>query len=203
MRRVGAAARRSPCPASTFQPTEYTALRMIGAHRRSLFVVYRASRLLLLVALLEALLAVGLPPYSVVIAQPTATAPTPSESTGGAIELIRFLKEETVVTAIRHEQPISEAPSNIYVITEEDIRHSGATDLPTLLRRIPGIDVMQMTGADFNVSARGDNQPRANKMLVLVDGRSVYLDEQGEVLWKMIPETLAEIKKNEVLKGPA
>ena len=62
---------------------------------------------------------------------------------------------------------------------------------------------MQVTGADFNVAARGDNQLRANKMLVLVDGRSIYLDTQGEVLWKNIPVTLPEIKRIEVLKGPA
>ena len=116
---------------------------------------------------------------------------------------LEFLQEETVSIAAAHEQPISEAPSNVYVITAEDIRHSGAKDLPTILRRIPGIEVIQMTGADFNVSARGDNQLRHNKMLVTVDGRSVYLDAQGEVLWRMIPVTLPEIKQIEVMKGPA
>jgi len=121
----------------------------------------------------------------------------------GIEEEIEFLQEETVSIAIQHEQPISEAPSNVYVITDEDIRQSGAIDLPTVLRRIPGMEVIQMTGADFNVSVRGDNQLRANKLLVLVDGRSIYLDIQGEVLWKAIPVTLPEIKKIEVLKGPA
>jgi iron complex outermembrane receptor protein len=62
---------------------------------------------------------------------------------------------------------------------------------------------MQMTGAQFNVSARGDNQADANKMLVLVDGRSVYLDLQGVMFWKAIPVTLPEIKKIEVIKGPS
>lgn len=100
-------------------------------------------------------------------------------------------------------QPLSQTPANVYVITDDDIRQSGAIDLPTVLRRIPGIEVMQLSGADFNVSARGNNQPRTNKMLVLVDGRSIYLDVQGEVLWKMIPVTLPEIKRIEVLKGPA
>jgi iron complex outermembrane receptor protein len=118
-------------------------------------------------------------------------------------EELRFLKEETVSIAARHEQPISQAPSNVYVITDEDIRQSGATDVPTILRRIPGMEVMQTTGADFNVSARGDNQLAANKMLVLVDGRSIYDDVQGQVFWKGIPVTLPEIKRIEVLKGPA
>lgn len=118
-------------------------------------------------------------------------------------EELEFLHEERVSIAVTHEQPISEAPSNVYVITAEDIRHSGAKDLPTILRRIPGIEVMQLTGSDFNVSARGGNQLRQNKMLVTVDGRSIYLDAQGEVLWRMIPVTLPEIKRIEVLKGPA
>jgi iron complex outermembrane receptor protein len=117
------------------------------------------------------------------------------------LELIK--EEETVSIASRYEQPISEAPANVYVITDEDIRHSGATDLPTVLRRVPGIEVMQTTGADFNVSARGNNQLLANKMLVLVDGRSIFVDAQAIVYWKTIPVTLPEIKRIEVLKGPA
>ena len=118
-------------------------------------------------------------------------------------ELELLKEEETVSIATRYEQPISQAPSNVYVITDEDIRHSGATDIPTVLRRVPGLDIMQVTGADFNVSARGDNQLFANKMLVMVDGRSVYIDGQGLVFWKALPVTLPEIKRIEVLKGPA
>jgi iron complex outermembrane receptor protein len=117
------------------------------------------------------------------------------------LELIK--EEESVSIASRYEQPISQAPSDVYVITDEDIRHSGATDLPTVLRRVPGIEVMQMTGAEFNVSARGDNQLLANKLLVLVDGRSIFVDAHAVVYWKAIPVTLPEIKRIEVLKGPA
>ncbi|NOT22004.1 MAG: TonB-dependent receptor [Nitrospiraceae bacterium] len=124
-----------------------------------------------------------------------AQAPIPE------LELIK--EEETVSVASRYEQPISKAPSNVYVITDEDIRQSGATDLPTVFRRIPGMEVMQMTGADFNVSVRGNNQPLANKLLVIIDGRSIYVDAQASVFWKMLPVTLPEIKRIEVLKGPA
>ena len=132
-----------------------------------------------------------------------------SETTPAASDLdliqedLNFLKEENVSIAAMHEQPISETPSNVYVITDEDIRQSGAVDLPTVLRRIPGLEIIQMTGAHFDVSMRGDNQSRANKLLVLVDGRSIYLDSQGDMLWKAIPITLPEIKQIEVLKGPA
>ena len=117
------------------------------------------------------------------------------------LELIK--EEETVSIASRYEQPISQAPANVYVITDEDIRHSGATDIPTILRRVPGMEIMQVTGAEFNVSARGDSQLTANKMLVMVDGRSIYVDSQGLTFWKAIPVTLPEIKRIEVLKGPA
>lgn len=118
-------------------------------------------------------------------------------------ELLLLKEEETVSIASRYEQPISQAPSNVYVITDEDIRHSGATDLPTVLRRVPGLEVMQVTGADFNVSMRGNNQLVSNKLLVMVDGRSIYVDVQGSVYWKAIPVTLPEIKRIEVQKGPA
>jgi iron complex outermembrane receptor protein len=130
----------------------------------------------------------------------TAQSPILTKET---VEELRLLKEETVITASMHEQPISQSPSNVYVITDEDIRHSGATDIPTLLRRVPGMEVMQITGADYDVSVRGDNQLQANKLLLMVDGRSVYFDTQGFALWKAIPVTLPEIKRIEVLKGPA
>ncbi|MEO6307281.1 MAG: TonB-dependent receptor [Nitrospiraceae bacterium] len=135
---------------------------------------------------------------------PGFTEELPTQSKQAVIPELELIKEEeTVSIASRYEQPISQAPANVYVITDEDIRHSGATDLPTVLRRVPGMDVMQVSGADFNVSARGNNQSFANKILVLVDGRSIYVDVQAVVWWKAIPVTLPEIKRIEVLKGPA
>src|SRR5512145_1803059 len=123
-------------------------------------------------------------------APPAAMEPKPEVALTEELELIK--EEETVSIASRYEQPISQAPSNVYVITDEDIRQSGATDLPTVLRRIPGLEVMQVTGADFNVSVRGDNQLNANKLLVMVDGRSIYVDVQGGVFWKLLP---GDVKK--------
>src|SRR5690349_1138904 len=127
-----------------------------------------------------------------------------SQASENDFEPLALMKEEeTVSIAERYEQRISQGPSNVYVITDDDIRHSGAIDIPTLLRRIPGMEVMQTTGADFNVSVRGDNQLFANKLLVMVDGRSIYVDAQAFVIWKLLPVTLPEIKRIEVLKGPA
>jgi hypothetical protein len=71
----------------------------------------------------------------------------------GIPDVLQLLKEEeTASIASRYEQPISQAPSNVHVNTNKDIRHSGATDLPTILRRVPGIEIMQVTGADFIVT---------------------------------------------------
>lgn len=120
-----------------------------------------------------------------------------------SLPVLEILEDQQVSIADLHDVPITQASGNVYVITDEDIRHSGATDIPTLLRRIPGIEVIQMTGANYDVSVRGDNQSRANKLLVLLDGRSIYEDMQAEVIWKTIPVTLPEIKRIEVLKGPA
>jgi iron complex outermembrane receptor protein len=150
--------------------------------------------------MLAAVLTVSLTAMS----QAEPSSPPPGAEPVGMREELELLKEEeTVSIASRYEQPISQAPSNVYVITDEDIRMSGATDIPTILRRIPGLDVMQTTGGDFTVSIRGNNQLDANKILILIDGRSVYIDAGGSVLWKLLPITLPEIKRIEVLKGPA
>ena len=151
----------------------------------------------------------------------SVVSPAPSQPAANTnvqeakIEELELMKEEESVPRMEESvsigrgifpgklTPISESPSNVYIITDDDIRQSGAIDIPTVLRTVPGIDIMQVTGADINVSARGNNQLRANKMLVLVDGRSIFLDIQGEILWKNIPVTLPEIKRIEVLKGPA
>lgn len=95
-----------------------------------------------------------------------------------ASETLELIREEKVSVASQYEQPISQAPSNVYVITDDDIKQSGAPNIPTILRCVPGVEVMQVTGAEFNVSVRGDNQLLANKLLVLVDGRS-YLTRSG------------------------
>jgi len=137
-------------------------------------------------------------------AEPSLSVPRTSSTTEQQLQdESLYLKEETVSIASRYEQPISRAPSDVYVITDEDIRSSGATDVPTLLRRVPGMEVMQTNAVDFNVSVRGNNQVLANKLLVMVDGRSIYLDQAGSTVWKLLPVTLAEIKRIEVLKGPA
>jgi iron complex outermembrane receptor protein len=103
-------------------------------------------------------------------ALPEAVEPRPEVALTEELELLK--EEETVSIASRYEQPISQAASNVYVITDEDIRQSGATDLPTVLRRIPGMEVMQTTGADFNVSMRGDIE---RQQVAGHGGRAIHL----------------------------
>ena len=110
--------------------------------------------------------------------------------------------EETVVTASRREQSTLEAPNATTVITAEEIRLSGATTLPDLLRRVPGAEVMALGVGSHNSSFRGFNQRIANKVLVLLDGRTEYQDFLGLTLWQGIPVGLDEIERIEVIRGP-
>ena len=116
---------------------------------------------------------------------------------------LAYLREEQIVISNAQLQPLSQSPSNVFVVTAEDIRQSGATDLPTILRRVPGLSVIQLSGFEFAVSARGNNQAFANKLLLMIDGRSVYEDTQGVINWLLLPIAFSEIKRIEVLKGPA
>jgi outer membrane receptor protein involved in Fe transport len=110
--------------------------------------------------------------------------------------------EERVVTASRRAQSSLEAPNATTVITAEDIRLSGASSLVELLRRVPGADVMVLGVGSANFSLRGFNQRIANKVLVLVDGRSEYQDFLGMTIWSSIPIELEEIDRIEVIRGP-
>lgn len=110
--------------------------------------------------------------------------------------------EELVVTASRRTQSTLEAPYATTVITGEEIRLSGATSLVELLRRVPGAEVMVMGVGSANVSFRGFNQRLANKVLVLIDGRTEYQDFLGLTIWSALPVGLEEIERVEVIRGP-
>ena len=87
---------------------------------------------------------------------------------------IEALLNTEVITASRKVQKLYEAPNAIYVISEEDIKQSGAVDLPDLFRIVPGVDVVSVYGNSYGVSARGFNERFAQRMLFMIDGRSVY-----------------------------
>lgn len=117
-------------------------------------------------------------------------------------EMLMYEKIPVVSVSAKHPMNISDSPSATYLITEEDIRHSGATNIPDLLRMVPGIDVMAVSASDFNVSARGNNQLLSNKILVLIDGRFVYQDMFGMVFWETLTVQLEDIRQIEIVLGP-
>jgi iron complex outermembrane receptor protein len=90
----------------------------------------------------------------------------------------------------------------IHVITREDIRRSGQTSIPGLLRQVPGLQVAQINGNQWAVSARGFNGVYSNKLLVLVDGRSAYTPVFSGVYWDVQDTLLADIERIEVILGP-
>jgi iron complex outermembrane receptor protein len=87
---------------------------------------------------------------------------------------LKDLMNIEVTTVSKKQQKLSKSPAAVYVLTAEDIRCSGMTNIPDLLRMVPGLQVARIEGASWAVSARGFNSQYGNKMLVLVDGRSVY-----------------------------
>jgi iron complex outermembrane receptor protein len=110
--------------------------------------------------------------------------------------------EESVVTASKTAQSPLDAPNSTSIVTEQDIRLSGITKIPELLRRLAGVDIMETTGAQTEVSLRGFNQRISNKVLVLVNGRSVYVDLLGATFWSSLSIGVEDIERIEVVRGP-
>jgi iron complex outermembrane receptor protein len=99
-------------------------------------------------------------------------------------------------------QPISRTAAAVYVITQEDIRRSGMTSIPELLRMVPGMDVAQINANNWAVSTRGFNDRVASRLLVLIDGRSLYSPEFAGVFWQIQQLMLEDIERIEVVRGP-
>jgi outer membrane receptor for ferrienterochelin and colicin len=135
----------------------------------------------------------------------TAKAASPIDTAPSAVGAARTedVFDETVVTASRAAQSPLDAPNSTSIVTEQDIRLSGITKIPELLRRLAGVDIMEVTGGQTEVSLRGFNQRLSNKVLVLVDGRSVYVDLLGATLWAVLSVAVEDIDRIEVVRGPA
>ncbi len=109
----------------------------------------------------------------------------------------------TEVTSVaKRPQRVDEAAAAVFVVSQEDIRRSGASTIPDILRMVPGMEVGQMHGGGAAVSARGFNGLSANKLLVLVDGRAIYLSALGGVFWDQQLVPLEDIQRIEIVRGP-
>lgn len=121
------------------------------------------------------------------------------------IDLSRLSLEELleieVATAARKEQPLTRTPAAVYVITQQELRRSGFTTLAEALRLAPGLQVARVNASTWAVSARGFHGIFANKLLVLIDGRSVYTPLYSGVYWELQDLPLDLIERIEVIRG--
>jgi iron complex outermembrane receptor protein len=115
---------------------------------------------------------------------------------------VEDLMNVEVTSVARHPEKLLEAASAIQVITQEDIRRSGATSIPEALRLADNLQVAQKNSHDWAISARGFNTDLANKLLVMIDGRTVYTPLYSGVYWDVQDYPLADIDRIEVISGP-
>lgn len=107
-----------------------------------------------------------------------------------------------ISTASRREEKLSDSPASVFVLTGEDIRRSGATSIPEALRLVPGLAVSRSNSSIWAISARGFNDIFSNKLLVMVDGRTVYTPVFSGTYWDAQDYKLSDIDRIEVVKGP-
>ncbi len=107
-----------------------------------------------------------------------------------------------ITTLSRKAENLGSAPAAVHVISQSDIRRSGARSIPELLRLVPGMQVAQIDGNKWAVTARGANGRFANKLLVLMDGRTLYNPLLSGVYWDVQDTDIAAIERIEVIRGP-
>ncbi|HYL86204.1 MAG TPA: TonB-dependent receptor plug domain-containing protein [Candidatus Angelobacter sp.] len=115
---------------------------------------------------------------------------------------IENLMNMEVSSASKKEQSVSRTAAAVFVLTQDDIRRSGMTTLPDVLRLVPGVEVAQIDASKWAVTSRGFNGRFADKLLVLIDGRSLYSPEFAGVFWQVQDLMLEDIDHIEVIRGP-
>lgn len=107
-----------------------------------------------------------------------------------------------ITSVSKKAERLADAAASVYVITNEDIRRAGATNLPAALRLAPNLQVAQISAQNYAISARGFNNTTANKLLVLIDGRTVYTPLYSGVFWDAQDVMLEDVERIEVISGP-
>ena len=107
-----------------------------------------------------------------------------------------------ITSVSKRSERLSDAAASVFVITADDIRRSGVTSLPDALRLAPNIQVAQSSASGYSISARGFNNSAANKLFVLIDGRSVYTPLFSGVFWDVQDVMLEDVERIEVISGP-
>lgn len=127
---------------------------------------------------------------------PPPPPPPPEPQVGG-------YKETVVVSASKTEQQLVDAPATMTVIGPKSLNLAPSTSYGDLLRAVPGVNITQISARDVNVTSRGATSSLATSQLAVVDGRSIYQDFFGFVMWDFMPANPNEIKQIEVIRGPA
>jgi iron complex outermembrane receptor protein len=134
------------------------------------------------------------------------TAPTPAQTSRSVPDVTAMSMEDLMnlqVTSVsKRTQKVADAAAAIFVITQEDIRRSGATSIPEALRLAPGLEVARIDQNKWAIGSRGFNGRFDNKLLVLIDGRSVYTPLFSGVYWNVQDVMLEDVDRIEVIRGP-
>jgi len=124
-------------------------------------------------------------------------------SVTGAFEMsLEELMNIEVTSVAKKPQQLRDIPAAVHIISAEDIERSGATCIPEALRLAPGVHVMQLSNNRWAVAIRGAAREYSNKLLVLVDGRSVYMPTFSGVMWETLGVPLSNIQRIEIIRGP-
>ncbi len=115
---------------------------------------------------------------------------------------LQELLDVEVTSVSKQPQSLSKAPAAIYVISSDDIKRSGATSIPQALRDVPGLHVAQLDSQKWAIGSRGFNGRYNNKLLVMMDGRTLYSPEFSGVYWEVQDTVMADIERIEVIRGP-
>ena len=130
--------------------------------------------------------------------QSEPTIPNPPQ----ANQPITF-EDQVVVSASRAEEELVNAPATVSVVSAQTIQNAPSVNMGDLLRVVPGVNVTQVSARDVNITTRGATSTLATSQLALVDGRSIYLDFFGMVMWDLVPTNPNDIERIEVIRGPA
>ena len=115
---------------------------------------------------------------------------------------LEALANVEVTSVTRQKEKLSQTAAAAFIITQEDIRRSGATSIPEILRMVPGLDVAQIDANKWAVTSRGFNERFADKLLVMIDGRTVLTPLSSGVNWDVQDTILEDIDRIEVVRGP-
>ena len=146
-------------------------------------------------------------PYKVSVSMPSFASQHKDGVAAGADSSftmkIAGLGETVVVSASKVESTLANAPVTMSVVSAATLATAPSQNFGDILRNVPGVNVIQTSARDVNLSMRQGTSTLATSTLVLLDGRSIYLDFFGFVLWDLVPSNPSDIKQIEVVRGPA